>query len=247
MAFQRYILLAFRRLRRDSRFRRYVLLWTAGIILAGILATAVILTAGGLASTGVVLGWATLLLAVIAGLVALLAYAATTGLPNLDIQIWFPFSYANLPVFRADPVGEAGSLYARQFKQTTPEIRVRNTSNYSARNPAVVIHLRGMAFSPNEQSAEWTQIDFVTTVGITGMQWDGGAYSIHGHSVRRLPWLDLDRLHTVPAWGEPKFIIELLAEGYRREVEIPARFTTDDGDREWGKELPASEQPPLWR
>jgi hypothetical protein len=202
-----------------------------------------------LAETGDVMAGGTLALALIAGLIALQAYAAATGLPDLEFQIWFPFSYANRPVLLAERryEDETAPLYVSgPGKQISAAIRVRNKSGYSAKNPAVIIRLNGMAFSTDELSSGWSEVDFANTVGTTAVQWDGTSY-IHGWSARRVPRLDLYRLHTVPAWGESKFVVELLADGYRREIEIPVRFTTDaDSDPEWGKELPASDQPPRW-
>ena len=245
------------RLRHDSRLQRHTLLaFYAALISTAMALTALLswlipwsragLLADRLAETADILAAGTLALAFIAALVALQAYAAATGLPDLEFQVSFPFSYPNRPVFRAT-AGEAGNLQAVRFKQTSAAIQVHNTSGYSARNPAVIIRLTGMAFSPDRLAEGWAQVDFAQTQGIIAVQWDGGAYSIHGRSGRRLPPLNLDRLHTIPSWGEPKFVIELLAEGgYRREIELPARFTADDDDREWGKELPAGDQPPHW-
>ena len=48
----------------------------------------------------------------------------------------------------------------------------------------------------------WTVVDFISTNGISAVQWDGGpAYSIHGRSTRRLPILYLDNLYAIPDWG----------------------------------------------
>lgn len=59
-------------------------------------------TADRLAAAGDVLVAATLTLADIAAVVALLAYAVSTGPPDLQIQVWFNFSEANSPVFQVD-------------------------------------------------------------------------------------------------------------------------------------------------
>ena len=161
-------------------------------------------------------------------MVALLAYAVSTGPPDLQIQVWFNFSDANNPVFQADGK-EPASLWARQFKQLTGTIRVRNNSSYSAKNPAVIIRLRDMVFLRDSYEANWVMIEFASTNGIMAVQWDGGpSYSIHGNSTRRLPDLLLDRLHMYPGSKEPGLIIELLADGYRKEVLIPVGFTVDD-------------------
>src|SRR5260221_7945517 len=108
------------RLRQDSRLRRRTVL--------GFYAALVFVAAGGttvlawvipwshpahlsdrLAETGDVLAAGTLTLALIAGLVAIQAYAAATGLPDLGVQISFPFSYPNRPVFLAE-LSDSGSF-----------------------------------------------------------------------------------------------------------------------------------------
>lgn len=179
-----------------------------------------------LAQIGVVLSGMTLALTCIAALVALRAYAQSTGLPALKLQVWFEFSQPNKPVFRATR-DENGWLKAVRFKQTNGTISIRNDSNYSAKNPAVVVRLRGMSFIGS--LPEWTELIFITTVGITAVQWDGGAnYSIHGRSTRKLPVLRMDKLYQIPGYGAPSLAVELLAEGYRREITIPVDFTVDD-------------------
>jgi hypothetical protein len=246
------------RVRHDSRLqRRAVLGFYAALVLAAAAVTGVLAwlipwshhaaLGDRAAEIGDVLVGGTLVLAFIAGLVALQAYAAATGLPNLEIQMTFPFSSPNNPVFLAKPDENQANIWILVTPaQSLPVISVRNVSGYSARNPAVVIRLTAMGFVNTSMGEGWTLIDAPLTLLIDGslppragatLQWDGGIYSIHGHSSRRLPKLDFDVLHTVPEWGEPKFVIELLAEGYRKEIEIPARFTLDPKDSEWHPEI----------
>jgi hypothetical protein len=92
------------------------------------LAEASVITAGG-----------TLLLALIAAVVAVMAYAAATGLPDLRLQVRFPFSKANRPSF--DVTEEYQLVSARDFMQTTATVQLRNDSGFSARNPAVIVRL----------------------------------------------------------------------------------------------------------
>jgi hypothetical protein len=212
-------------LRRDPGRGRSVLLRTIGIAVAVITVATVILTVLALSSSastadkleaaGDVLVGATLLLAAIAAVVALLAYAVST----------FNFSYPNNPVFKANRE-ESGRLNAEEFKQLTGNIQIRNKSSYSAKNPAVIIRLRLMAFVRKGHDGNWPVIDFANMNGITAVQWDGGpTYSIHGNSTRRLPDLQLDKLRAYPA--SPALVIELLADGYRKEIILPVDFTVD--------------------
>ncbi len=115
-------------------------------------------------------------------------------------------------------------MQAVNFKQLAGEIDLDNRSPYSARNPAVIVHLKGMAFSAGSIPEGWVMTGFRNTLGATEVQWDGGAtYSVHGDSRRRLPDLYLDGLHTIPGMS-PRFEIELLADGYRRTLTIPVGF-----------------------
>jgi hypothetical protein len=202
-------------------------------------------TADRLAETADVLAAGTLVLAILAAFVALQAYAAATGLPDLQVQLTFGFSYPNRPVFRAKLGEDGSSQVAAPFKQVYCIVSVYNKIGYSARNPAVIIRLKGMAFLPRPDDTKWAEIDFAQTQGATAVQWDGGNQSIHGRSSRRLPGLNFTGLQTVPVWGQPVFVVELLAEGgYRKEREIPVRFVPEDS--EWETNVPASERPSEW-
>jgi hypothetical protein len=235
----------------DPGTDRLVILGMAGTAVAVTTLAAVILTvifltssadlADRMAEAGVVFAGATLLLAAIAAIVALLAYAVSTGPPNLRLNFNFAFSSPNNPKFEAD-LQDDGRLKAKRFKQISAAILLRNDSGYSAKNPAVILRLHAMVFLPDMQidpvlelspdfrgpQGAWTVIDSASTNGIIAMQWDGGpAYSIHGHSTRRLPDLRLDNLWAIPEWGTPALIVEILADGYRKEVFLPVDFIVD--------------------
>jgi hypothetical protein len=206
----------------------------------------------------VVFAGATLLLAGIAAVVALLAYAVSTGLPDIEVSLRFPFSRVNNLEFVADLQSD-GRLRARQFKQTNATVLLHNKSSYPARNPAVLVRLNAMVFThgtmkPVTQSAEpvfymgkdplgeWVIIGYSNTNGTTAVQWDGGLnFSIHGNSIRKLPNLDLDNLTGIPEWGTPEITLEILADGYRRVVTLPVDFTVDDESR-----FPLAEVKPEW-
>jgi hypothetical protein len=154
-----------------------------------------------LAAAGDVLVGATLLLAAVAAVVALLAYAVSTGLPDIGLRVEFKDSSPNNPVFTG--VTAAGGVVCCGLEdeiRLTAKILLRNESAYSATNPAFVVRLHAMTFQPlihNQEQRDkfegnWTVTDsrpFAADIGgFTEIQWDGGpAYSIHGHSTRRLP------------------------------------------------------------
>jgi hypothetical protein len=184
--------------RQDSAFRRAVFLGTTGTAVAVITLVTVILTvialtssadsADRLAAAGDVLVAATLLLAAVAALVALLAYAVSTGPPDLKLSMRFDFSEANNPKFSAE-IGEDGKVAAIVLRQLRGKVSVRNDSGYSARNPAVVVRLRAMVYLPEDHRIEretdstsiwaspaghWAVINFIAQYGIAAVQWDGG-------------------------------------------------------------------------
>jgi hypothetical protein len=205
---RRILAAALDRLRRDSTLQRRVLLRTIGIaVLVATLATVILTamaltssasTADRLAAAGDVLVGATLLLAVIAALVALLAYAVSTGAPDLQLSAVFypsaPRPTSNNPVFEAE-IRDHGVLNAH----STGMVGLRNGSGYSAKNPVVIVRLHRMLFDPRDRASferEWASMGIAEVSssfagfsglggGLTVVQWDGGStYSIHGHSTR---------------------------------------------------------------
>jgi hypothetical protein len=190
-----------------------------------------------LAVIGNLLSLGTLLLALVAGIVALAAYSAATGRPELKMQFRLPMSGANQVRFVPDADGFAN-------ENTTATIIVRNTSSYAARSPAVTVSFQG-GMIPDVQyglgSTGWTRIGDDYTRATLAFQWDGGPnYAIHGNSVRYLPELNLQGLSLTP--GKPAvLVIRLLADGYSRPaIRLPAEFTENPSK-------PAtSGKPPQW-
>ncbi len=221
----------------DARLRRQRLLLTYFYILLALFAISV-LAAGFFAkrsgygigeraaAIGDVLGAGTLLLALLAALIALQAYAAATGLPDLRVQVWFDYSDKNCPVFRASKSSDGRLQSDLPIGQTIARISVSNSSGYSARNPAVVLRFRAMSCELSVEEMGWSVIDTDARGRATVVQWDGGGtYSIHGRSTRRLPAVDLGRVLHNPEQGLASIAVEMLAEGgYRREALVPVRF-----------------------
>jgi len=167
------------RLRIDPDRRQAPVRW-GGITIGGIMAFSAVLTilafifapdlASGIGFATLVLTGATLLLAVIAAAVAILAYALSIATPDLAVRVRFPFSQANNPVFDAEQL-EDGSVKATSFKQLDMVLDLRNRSEYSARDAAVIIRFNGMAFFSKLDPEQWVITDFASTVGITAIQW----------------------------------------------------------------------------
>jgi hypothetical protein len=178
-----------------------------------------------LAEIADVLAGGTLLLAMVGGLVALQAYAAATGLPDLELQVRFEYSQENRPIFRGS-VAENGWVEATSpTSQTMATILIRNRSSYSAKNPALILRLVAMTFARRKEDDDWLVIE-ADDGGATAVQWDGGpTYSIHGDSIRRLPPLHLVSLRYLPGSGKPTLTFELLSDGgYRRRTCLAVEF-----------------------
>jgi hypothetical protein len=225
----------------DPRLRRRALLYFYGAVLLGIavatIAAVVAVTqvahltfSDRLAEVGVFIGGGTLALAAAAGLVAVQAYAFAAGLPDLRIQITFAGCLPNQPVLRAEMA--QGWIKVLGDQQPFGRIALENLSSYSARNPAVVVTMREMKIARNEYSPVngWVIIEAADTTDVTTLQWDGGSdYSIHGDLKRHLPAIFFGGLACLPSAQEPAFVVDLLAEGYRRkEISIPVDLVVND-------------------
>jgi hypothetical protein len=225
------------RLAEDPALRRRVFLGVTAAATAGTLLVTVILMilaltarvdlADQMAETAVVIAGATLLLAIIAAVVALLAYAAVTGAPNVDISIRLPLDgHPNDFEFEVEPESMRYSIgqvftgvevfMVKASQQLVAMIQLRNRSRYSAVNPAVIVRLQAMTFTADSlaSSNHWVPVEFVNRFSIRAVQWDGGPwYPIHGDSTRRLPDLHLNELRILLEEGLPSFAFEILADG----------------------------------
>jgi hypothetical protein len=206
-----------------------------------------------IAVIGNFLALGTLLLALVAGIVALAAYSAATGLPNLRLNISLPLAgpYANFVVLLAEDslIMKPSGTNDKEMVQTptkitttsgvnTATIVVENTTRYAARTPAVIIQFHRCRLVLDQAveevaaaSAGWTPTQYYSRPGrgVIAVQWDGGPnYAIHGNSARHLPDLNLQLLQLVepPAAGE--LIVRLLADGYDRStIRLPITLIED--------------------
>ena len=248
-----------KRLRLDPSYRRRTFLVGTGSTIAVTMLVTAILTFIALTSTantadrialeGDDLVGETLLLAVIAALVALLAYAVSTGIPDLYLSAQFE-GPPNTLMVTADT--ETDPPRAKLVIPITGRIMLRNESSFSAKNPALIIRAHGLALQTDEfarlssdlnrrpssdlnrrpsSDVNWITIDHeysqqINEFAATAVQWDGGAtYSIHGHSIRKLPDLDILEFWLMPEKGEnPALTFEIFAEGYRKEITLPVYF-----------------------
>jgi hypothetical protein len=146
--------------------------------------------------------------------VALLAYISATGSPDLKPEITFNFSQPNQPVFMAHAGSpESGDfLMVEPFKQVDGRVVVYNKSKYAARNPGVLIELEGCGLR-DSPLGEWRKVTAVNMIGVTSMQWDGGAdYIIHGKWRRTLPPLNFSGLASYSR--DPSITVSVAADGF---------------------------------
>jgi hypothetical protein len=175
----------------------------------------------------------TLLLALVAGIIALTAYTAATGLPNLMLQLKVPLGEPNELLLHREDNPDHRSHTARQGVESIASIIVANTTGYAARSPAVIIEFQD-AWIWEAQYGEvpgWVVTARDPSRNVKEIQWDGGPnYAIHGNSSRHLPDLNLAGLHYNPADNaRSKMVIRLLADGYsRHEIPLPIRFAGEE-------------------
>jgi hypothetical protein len=187
-----------------------------------------------LAEVADVVAGGTAALGVIAGLIAIQAYAAATGLPKLELQVWFTTSEKNRPVFRARKTVGGVFQTSSPPSQTTAIISLRNRSHYSARGVVVILKFSSIfCGTDNEFSdrGDWVVFEFpdgnlgtrelVVQSGVDGI--------IHGGVSRRLPDLRLGRLSRHQSWPPPRLSAEIIADGgYNRHVDMNIQFMDDD-------------------
>ena len=194
---------------------------------------------------------ATLAVTFFAGVVALMAYQVSTGLPKLKLEINssgqvglynFEWRYtakrsAELQAWFNDKVTREAKLEGDlDWITKVAYIWIVNESKYSANAPAVIVRFGTGEDSPvglckewpstaREEDLPWKDIDLKKSArAVLAMEWDGG-YPIHGHSRRRLPDLRLATLYG--GEGQRKFDIELLADGYRDVQPITMNFIVE--------------------
>lgn len=249
---------------RNSRIRRLTLLFGYSLLLPAVLVVMVLTSVQFLDSTGAlsdklaevadVIAGGTAVLAVIAGLVAIQAYASATGLPKLEIQVWFEASEQNKPIFRVRNIGN-NLRETTPVPQTRAMISLRNKSHYSARNVVVIIKVKSivsgatdMLPTANTIANEWSIFNFPDAVfgeRELVVQWGADPDVIfHGGAYRRLPDLNLGRMRYNSSWPSPEIVAELFADGgYRRKVSFRIQFldegapVIDDKDRKVKKWL----------
>lgn len=176
----------------------------------------------------IALTFSALLFGVVAAFLALAAYLTASGVPRLTVEIKFTYSESNRPVIRiVDPQPDQnGSVLIPSGKDATAYVTVRNNSRYSARNPGVRLQLHGFGGVGVKVPHEgWAALNWLSTVGVTTLQWDGGTEQIiHGGWSRKLPDFTLGGARVYPSMG-PEIIVTFVADGVRPVTNVvPVRL-----------------------
>lgn len=144
--------------------------------------------------------------------IALLAYIAATGRPNLEPYIFFTSAMRGT---------HPNELVARVFKDGKLDssidwrltVVLRNRSKYAARNPGVRVDF-GHLLATTEWSAGWSIVEDPNFVRMA-VHWDGGAdYVIHGRWTRTLPQLSLHNAVVVLNPNPIPMYVTIAADGF---------------------------------
>lgn len=160
-------------------------------------------------------------LAVLAGVVAVLAYRVASQRPQLTAS-WSVSGSTDGVIVGLDAPDSAGERRIKPHPvgpwpphgSLTAEFRIENVSEWSARNVAVSVEFTGMRgigapadWSPGT-SDPWTGM-------VTGLEWEGGAdKAIHGHRSRALPAVPLTGVIVDPPTDKCEIAVDVVAEGF---------------------------------
>lgn len=186
----------------------------------------------------------TLALALVAGIIALAAYIAATGQPDLKATVLL--GRQDIQIFKAG-IDENNYIRASyQMRSLTLQISLWNSSAYTARSPAVIVQFQGMYINSEEfaQAPGWTAFPLnYNEQRIMSLQWDGLDYPVHGESFRSLPELNLGGLKAgdgasfsgdyapSPDGKIGTITIRLLADGYSRRPIMQPIIIDDPSNR----------------
>jgi hypothetical protein len=167
---------------------------------------------------------------------ALVAYVAASGKPDLWVKIRFTFCEPNEAVFKVGPPrpGDGWIPLIEPMKQGLAQVELYNRATYSAHNPGVRIQLVGISVADRyipdgkrpmlsearlaklkaDQAIEgWTALKAINMIGPTVYQWDGGADQIiHAKWSRTLPSFDMRGAHIISGASVVMLSVTIVAD-----------------------------------
>lgn len=173
-------------------------------------------------------------LAVLGAGVALLAYRVAVQRPSLVVHVSAPdFDDGSIRVgfLKPDASGERRVVllpgYRRHGETLALRISLENISDWSARNVAVRVDVRGMRRLTLPSG--WTIAAYHPDVTneIVALQWEGGAdYAVHGNWTRELPDVVLNDALVEANNDQSSMTVDVVAEGFRQSWTFPIRPET---------------------
>jgi hypothetical protein len=183
-----------------------------------------------------------LFLAIVASVVAVLAYRVSIQRPSLVATAEVDGAFVDIELGLDGPDSAGERRIARlphpgpQSKSVPLVLRIENDSAWSARNVAVRIDVKGMRGIGAPM--EWSRAGTDGTTGHTSaLKWEGGAdYAIHGNWTRELPPLELAGVIVDPPLEACELLVDVVAEGFRKTWTFPLKFVPQGEvfDRETG-------------
>jgi hypothetical protein len=174
-------------------------------------------------------------LAVIGAAVALLAYGLALQRPKLLIHIATDDFEEGVISVGVGPPDEEGERHIGRLPVTrrlrgeaiAVHISVENTSEWSARNVAVRVDLKGLRRLPHPGGWNVAAYHNVNSNEIVALQWEGGAdQAIHGRWTRSLPDLYLTDVLLEAPGDECAVRVDVVAEGFRQAWTYPIKWQT---------------------
>jgi hypothetical protein len=182
-----------------------------------------------------------LCLAILASIVAVLAYRVSTQRPSLIASVEVDGALtAELGLAGPDSAWERRIVRlphpGPQTNSVPLVLRIENVSRWSARNVAVridFIGIRGVGVP-----LDWSRaaID-PSTAQTSALKWEGGAdYAIHGNWTRELAAIELLGAIVDPPPDTCQILVDVVAEGFRKTWKFPIKLVTQGEafDRETG-------------
>ncbi|WP_034090161.1 hypothetical protein [Streptacidiphilus albus] len=157
---------------------------------------------------------AALIVAVLAGIVAIIAYAAASGQAKLKATVTFGTGDPNSPDFALDAITEESAKLwpLSPTNLLWGQVLLENSSAYAARNPGVRIRFDGLVGAL--QVGGWESVKEDDATSVTEIQWDGGAdRMIHGKWSRTLPRINLAGASWLRSVQRPTMTVTVVADG----------------------------------
>jgi hypothetical protein len=183
-----------------------------------------------------------LFLAIVASVVAVLAYRVSIQRPSLRATVEVDGGLDDIELGLEGPDSAGERRVARlphpgpQSKSVPLVVRIENDSDWSARNVAVRLDFKGMRGIG--APIDWSRAGTDATTGHTSaLKWEGGAdYAIHGNWTRELPALELAGVIVDPPLEACALLVDVVAEGFRKTWTFPLKFVPQGEvfDRETG-------------